>query len=271
MSHHDSSILKAEEQAWQNRRGGALQEAAYGRPGTQMVLHRQFSRIADALRLRPRLRVLDLGCGVGHLLSWLGGQAPAEYYGLDLSATSIANARSFIPTGRFLVGDAEQLPYRTESFDRVILNGSAHHLLNLGQALREVYRVMTPGGRIVLFEPIATPITSAIRRALLRTSKYESPADLAHKEDLSRQSLEHELDGAGFSAIVSSACESLAYPLSGMYIDLPFGRSRAVMERLLRLESRLERSSRFRPLLDQLSWRRLIVADKTPTSTATGR
>ena len=264
MSDQDSSIVKAEEQAWQNRHGGALQESAYGRPGTQLVLQRQFARIADALRLRPQQRVLDLGCGVGHLLSWLEEQAPAEYYGLDLSAASVASARSFTPNGRFLVGDAEQLPYRTESFDRVIFNGSAHHLLNLGQALREVYRVMTPGGRIVLFEPIATPITSAIRRAVLRTSKYESPADLAHKEDLSRRRLEQDLDGAGFAAIVSSPCESLAYPLSGMYINLPFGRSRAIMERLLRLESRLEGSSRFRPLLDQLSWRLLVIADKTP-------
>src|SRR5262249_26897545 len=119
--------LAGDERAWQDDVGGGLQEAAYARAGTREGLGRQHQRIAAAPDAGPGLPILDLGCGVGHLLAWLSRHAPATYHGFDLSLTSIRAARmvAAVDVG---VGDAGRLPFRDASYDRVICNGSAHHL-----------------------------------------------------------------------------------------------------------------------------------------------
>ncbi len=80
-----------------------------------------------------------------------------------------------------------------------------------------------------MYEPIATPLANAVRGSLLRKSHYELPADLAHKHELSRKSVEVALAEAGFGDVSSRFHDFLAYPLTGMYIELPWSRSRALM------------------------------------------
>jgi SAM-dependent methyltransferase len=259
-----SGHLTAEERAWQDRVGGRLQERAYARPGTREVLDRQHARIAALLRPTPDARILDLGCGVGHLLAWLQRHAPARYDGLDLSLASAHTAHTTAGLPRVVVGDASRLPFRTASYDAVVCNGSAHHLPDLGAALREIHRVLSPGGRLLLHEPVDSPITGAIRHTLFRWSPWESPADVSHKDAFTRAAVDAALREAGFSDVVATAHDFLAYPLSGMYMALPWSRSRRVMRALVAVERRLAGVASLRPVWDALAWRVCFSARRPP-------
>ena len=248
-----------DEREWQDAIGGRLQEQAYARAGTRLVLDRQHARIAAQLAAAPGERVLDLGCGVGHLLQWLAAHAPATYDGLDLSLNSLRTAqRAGLRT--LVVGDATRLPLGDASYDAVVCNGAAHHLPDLPAALAEIHRVLRPDGRLVLHEPVDSAWSGAVRQTLFRRSRYESPADLEHKHAFTAAVVERALRNAGFTAVTTSAHDALAYPLSGMYMALPWSRSARMMGALVALEERLMRVSALRPLLQAFAWRVLFSA-----------
>jgi len=258
---NDFSEIKKDERSWQDHQGGDLQTRAYERPGTHLVINGQYARVAEALQLSSGMRLLDLGCGAGLFLGWLAPRMQAEYHGLDLSFNSLKSIQAENSKLGLTVGDAELLPYQEATFDRISCNGAAHHLLDLRSALRELYRVLVPGGILVMYEPTATAVANAVRGAF-SIDKYESPADLAHKDEFTRAGVETLLVEEGFTGISSSFHDFLAYPLSGMYINLPLGRSRSAMKFLTRLESKLERWTIFKPITDLFAWRLLVVASK---------
>lgn len=257
-----NSKIKQDERHWQDLQGGSLQQRAYERRGTQVMMQGQFARVAEELQLKPGTRLLDLGCGAGLFLGWLAVQVETKCHGLDLSFNSLQSARRANATARLTLGDAELLPYKDSSFDRISCNGAAHHLLDLRSALREIHRVLAPGGILVMYEPNANALTNAVRRVFLSSDKYESPADLAHKDEFTPKTVHATLQETGFTGITSSRCDFLAYPLSGMYMDLPLSRSRAAMKILTRLESRLEGVPLLKPIRDLFAWRLLVVATK---------
>jgi SAM-dependent methyltransferase len=95
-------------------------------------------------------RALDAGCGTGFqttLLAELGWQA----HGLDLSPGLLAVARQSLPRIPLVHGDIEALPYAASTFDAIACCGSTLSFAHdAGQALRELGRVLRPGGRLVL-------------------------------------------------------------------------------------------------------------------------
>ena len=54
----DALSIKRDERQWQDSQGGSLQQRAYERPGTQIVMQKQFMRVAEALDLKPGVRLL---------------------------------------------------------------------------------------------------------------------------------------------------------------------------------------------------------------------
>lgn len=104
-------------------------------------------------------RALDVACGTGYLAIGLkrAGIA-ADVHGCDLSPKMLercrANAASAGASVTLTLADAERLPYATDSFDLVCARGALHHVPDPAGALREMRRVLTPGGTaIVLAEP----------------------------------------------------------------------------------------------------------------------
>jgi ubiquinone/menaquinone biosynthesis C-methylase UbiE len=102
----------------------------------------------------PYATALELGCGTGFFLLNLRQAGVLEYgHVTDLSPgmveVAVRNARSlgFEVEGR--VADAESLPYDDESFDLVVGHAVLHHIPDLDLAMREVLRVLKPGGRFV--------------------------------------------------------------------------------------------------------------------------
>ena len=120
----------------------------------------EFGLLQDALAGRGHARVLDLGCGAGHV-SFHVAPLVAEVVAYDLSqamldvVASAAAERGLanITTER---GAAERLPFADASFDFVFSRYSAHHWSDLGLALREVRRVLKPGG-VAAFIDVMSP------------------------------------------------------------------------------------------------------------------
>ena len=71
--------------------------------------------------------ILDIGCGVGHLVHYFNKR---NYYsiGVDIHSKSILAAKNHYPENFFLIADAETLPFKSKSFDAIILSYSLHHI-----------------------------------------------------------------------------------------------------------------------------------------------
>jgi ubiquinone/menaquinone biosynthesis C-methylase UbiE len=118
----------------------------------------------------PGKRVLEYGCGIGSYAIRLADRG-ASVCGIDISNEAIDRARK-MAEGRaeFRVADAENLDMADASIDVVCGTGILHHL-DIDRAIREVRRVLRPGGRAIFYEPVAhNPIVSLYR--ILTPSKH---------------------------------------------------------------------------------------------------
>lgn len=104
-------------------------------------------------------KVLDAGTGPGTLARNIARHFPQlQVYGIDLSADMIRLAREHAMRERveervqFDIGDIAHLPYPDRSFDVVVSTISLHHWQELEQPLRELYRVLRPGGRVWIYD-----------------------------------------------------------------------------------------------------------------------
>lgn len=94
-------------------------------------------------------RLLEIGCGMGtDLLQFARGGA--RCVGIDLTPRSVEITRHrfalYGNAGSFMIADGERLPFASESFDVVYSNGVLHHTPDTAGAIREVHRVLRPGG-----------------------------------------------------------------------------------------------------------------------------
>jgi ubiquinone/menaquinone biosynthesis C-methylase UbiE len=129
-------------------------------PFTKLIgLDRSKRELIDQARLQPRHRVLDIGCGTGTLALLIKGLYPTiEVVGLDPDAKALARAsRKAQRAGaaiQFDLGYADALEYPTASFDRVFSSFMFHHLERADKeaTLREIHRVLKPGGSLQLLD-----------------------------------------------------------------------------------------------------------------------
>lgn len=95
--------------------------------------------------------VLDVGCGTGRLLREARRRWPdTQVIGIDISPGMIAEARQRAPYGRFLLGPAESLQLEAGSVDLAVSTMSFHHWTDKAAGIREIARVLAPGGRFIL-------------------------------------------------------------------------------------------------------------------------
>jgi trans-aconitate methyltransferase len=104
--------------------------------------------LIDLLALRAGERILDLGCGTGHLTAQIAVRG-AEVTGLDSSVSMIAQARQNYPKLKFVLADASEFRFE-EPFDAVFSNAALHWIPNAAEVIECVARVLKPRGRFVL-------------------------------------------------------------------------------------------------------------------------
>jgi trans-aconitate methyltransferase len=92
-------------------------------------------------------RILDLGCGTGHLTAEIAA-AGAQVAGVDRSAEMVAAARRAYPDLKFEIADARELGFR-EEFDAVFSNAVLHWIHEPERALQGIWKALRPGGRFV--------------------------------------------------------------------------------------------------------------------------
>lgn len=97
-------------------------------------------------------RVLEIGCGLGHLLGWLSGQY--QVTGGDVNQWALEQARQNVPVGEFLELDAQNLSlFPDNHFNIVIVKHVVEHLPDPEEAVSEMGRVLAPGGLLLLATP----------------------------------------------------------------------------------------------------------------------
>lgn len=153
------------------------------------LMHRQ--HIDDLLsRVRPGMKVLELGCSSGWL-TLAAAQRGAEATGLDISPRSLQIGRDYYESIRetvsgsvsYQVTDLNTVELAPDTFDIVAVQGTLHHLVNLTHVIEEVYHALKPGG---LFW-ISDTVREEARRTVLVASVFMFllPTHVSYRDKLS--------------------------------------------------------------------------------------
>lgn len=141
-----------------------------------------FTTAVAEFGLRPGDRVLDAGCGTGRAMTALrAAVGPAgTVLGVDLTPQMLAAARRAgrDAEGALLLADVARLPLRDEVLDAVFAAGLIAHLPDPGANLRELARVVRPGGGLALFHPIGRAALAA------RHGRELTPEDMRAEHNL---------------------------------------------------------------------------------------
>jgi SAM-dependent methyltransferase len=155
-------------------------------------------RLGD-LPVAPEL--LDLGCSSGHLLEDLRRWHPvATLWGLDLIGAGLRKAHERVPDARLLRADACELPLADASIDAICSANLLEHVPDDRRALREIARVLRPGGRAVLVVPAGPSTYDYYDRFL------------GHERRYARHEMADKARTAGLQTIEDCYLGSIIYP-----------------------------------------------------------
>jgi len=163
--------------------------------------------------LRPHMQLLDLGCGPGTITQGLAeAVAPGCVVGIDFQSSQVGKAQTLarergIANMCCAEGDANHLPFASQSFDAVFAHGVLMHMSKPLDVLKELRRVLRPGGFAGVRDPdlgvgVLTPQTSLSERAreLRIRVRQHNGSDPFVPRDYRRLLLE-----AGFQRAVATA------------------------------------------------------------------
>ncbi len=111
-------------------------------------------------------RVLDNGCGVGHILERFGAD---EAVGLDISMNMLRHA--WKKSNQLVRGSSQHLPFKENVFHAVFCRGVLHHLPEPEKPANEIHRVLRPGGEVVFVDPNCSLITQ-LPRMIVRGGEH---------------------------------------------------------------------------------------------------
>jgi ArsR family transcriptional regulator len=135
----------------------AFFDSVAGRLGKDYVPGRSWKSMAEALlRLMPPMVIADLGAGEGAFALLLAERA-TKVIAVDSSAKMIEVSREQalrhgVKNVEYRLGDMEELPIEDRAVDLVFFSQSLHHALHPERAILEAWRILVPGGRIVVLD-----------------------------------------------------------------------------------------------------------------------
>lgn len=147
-------------------------------------------------------RALDAGCGAGHAAFALASAGCSEVVACDLSPGMTAVVREEATRRnlgglRCLTCPVDKLPFDDASFDLIVTRYSAHHWLDASAGIRELARVLAPGGRLVVIDVIApeSPLLDTALQAI------ELLRDASHVRNYRRSEWHTLLGSAGLDIL----------------------------------------------------------------------
>jgi SAM-dependent methyltransferase len=180
--------------------------------------------------------VLDYGCGNGYLSVQLLERGAQHVTGIDISESQLEHARravearGFADRARFLVTDAHATGFPDRAFDLIVGVGILHHL-DVERALREVKRILAPGGGAVFLEPLA-------HNPLLRLSRAITPSAWTEDEQPFTED-DWSMCASIFPGLQHHELELLSIALMPVNLLLPRRAQRAVAPKVSALDDRL--------------------------------
>ena len=215
------------------------------------------------LDVREGLSVLDVGCGEGYLLAKAAGRA-SLVVGVDLDQDRLRAARDgFLHAERpncrlieFAIADGQRLPFADASFDRIICTETLEHVEDVDRTLRELVRVLRPGGRLAVSVP-----HFACEAILCRLIKDYFRFPGGHRRIFPPQALNRALARAGlqpYATCLRDSLEAVYWILLSLLSRQPrrFDGMLAGLERW-RARTRAEPYSRFYDAVDEVGNRLL--------------
>ena len=198
-------------------------------------------------------KILDVGSGNGYVLAKYAAEG-AEVFGIDITQASIDLCRKRFEllglSGDFQIDDAQDLPFPDNNFDCVCSMGVLHHVPDTQKALDEIFRVLKPGGRLI--------VMFYHRHSAKYQFKYRVWSWVTGKP---MQQLVNEFDGVGNpKGVVSSRKElhALLHRFSDIRMNVGFLRTSDIVLRGARfLPDRL-----FQPLAPLIGWNLYAKARK---------
>lgn len=110
--------------------------------------------VVDLAELGEGCRVVEIGCGTGFTTAEIVSRTGQESItAVDLTPEQMKKAVSRFPHANFVRGDAENLPFKSSSFDAAISAGSIEYWPNPQKGIEEMARVTRSGGRVVILAP----------------------------------------------------------------------------------------------------------------------
>ena len=132
--------------------------------------------LLEVVRLPVDGTLLDAGGGTGRVAAALCPHV-REIVLVDVSAGMLAQARAKKLTA--LNSYSEYLPFASDAFERVLMVDALHHVINQRQTIAELYRVLKPGGRLVIEEPdlrtFAVKLIAMAEKLALMRSHFLAP------------------------------------------------------------------------------------------------
>ena len=188
--------------------------------------------VGERARMRPGDEVLDVGFGFADQdILWANSLRPARIIGLNITASQVAVARQRVSDLGLdecidlRHGSATDMPLESSSVDKVVAMECAFHFHSREQFFRETWRVLRPGGRLVMADIIPMPATSAFGERLkqrlswgLVAGKFAIPPENAY----TRPTYHSKLAITGFGEIrIDSIREQVYAPLHRFLTEHP--------------------------------------------------